>query len=88
MLELLVVGAWLCLVAYCAWFLSAKEHAPLSPEDVSFLWEVHKHDDRCHSTRVKELKHRGKMIGFECSCGYKLVSQRLITQKPYTRAKA
>ena len=85
MLELLVVGAWLGLAAYGAWLLSAKEQVPLSPQDVSFLWKVHKRDNQCRSTKFKKLKHKGEIIGFECGCGYKLVSQRLITQKPYTR---
>ena len=88
MLEMFVASAWLCAAAYGFWYLfKAKEHMPLSPEEVFILWNVHKKDTKCNSETVSQIKIRNSIIGFECDCGYKYYSKRGITQKPVNNLK-
>lgn len=88
MLEMFVASVWLCAAAYGFWYLfGAKEHVPLSPEEVYILWNVHKKDTKCNSDKVYQIKLKNAVIGFECDCGYKYHSRRRITQKPVNRSE-
>jgi len=88
MLEMFVASAWACAAAYGFWYLfGAKEHVPLSSQDVFILWNVHKKDTKCNSEKVSQIKTRNSVIGFECDCGYKYYSRRRITQKPVNRSE-
>jgi len=78
----LALVAWLFLVAYIIWFLVlAKDYVPLSGIETTFLWKLHKRQTRCSSTKFETVRHKNKVVGFRCACGYKYLSKRLITQR-------
>jgi hypothetical protein len=77
MLEILVPTLWACLAVYTAWyFTSAKHYAPITRKEARTLWHIHKHNAECSGKKCTEIRRRGKIIGFECECGYKHVQKR------------
>jgi len=80
MLETILLPAvWTCFAAYTTWYLtSAKQYAPLTLEEARLLWKIHKQEAQCKAKRWREIRHRGKIIGFQCECGYKHVQKKPI----------
>lgn len=77
----LALATWLCLVAYIVWFLAlAKDYAPLTGIETTVLWKLHKRQTHCSSTKFEKVRHKNKVVGFRCACGYEYLSKRLITQ--------
>jgi hypothetical protein len=77
MLEILLVASWGCLAMYATWyFTSAKHYAPITSKEARILWKIHKRNIQCGARKWREVKRRGKIIGFECECGYKHVQKR------------
>jgi len=82
MLGALALVAWLCLAAYVIWFLAlAKDYVPLTGIETMFLWKLHKRQTHCSSTKFETVRHKNKVVGFRCACGYEYLSKRLITQR-------
>ncbi len=82
MLDLVAVAAWMCFGTYTGWFLfSAKDYAPISPEDMFILWKIHKKESLCNSTKIEKLLYKDRVVGFKCGCGYKYLSKRPVTQE-------
>jgi hypothetical protein len=78
-LEILVFTVWTALVAYATWyFTSAKNYAPLTPNEAKILWKIHKQNINCNGKKWQAIKHHGKIIGFKCECGYKHTQKRPI----------
>jgi hypothetical protein len=79
MLEMLMVVSWGCLVGYATWyFTSAKHYAPITHNEARILWKIHKRHIRCNARKWQEIKRDGKIVGFECKCGYKHIQKRPI----------
>lgn len=79
MLQILVPVAWTWFGVYAVWyFTSAKRYAPLTRGEARALWHIHKHNVRCDAKKCKEIRRGGKIIGFECGCGYKHFQERPI----------
>ena len=80
MLGLLAFALWFSLGAYGTWlFGRAKQYVTLSPREVYLLWSIHRRDANCNSlTYIHKLRQKRGIIGFECLCGYKYLSQRPI----------
>lgn len=79
MLEIITGALWICLAAYATWyFTSAKNYAPITPNEARILWKIHKRNIRCVARKWREIKRGDKIIGFECECGYKHVQKRPI----------
>jgi len=93
MLELLVLVPWLIFGGYSLWFfLQAKTLEPLTLDELVILWKLHKKEARCNAP-ISQLEpvmlagsHQNEFVGFRCTCGYKYLSKRPITQKarPHT----
>ena len=87
MLELIIGTVWAILGTYAAWFFfKAKTVQPLTLDDLTFTWKLHKKQTGCTASRIDTINVRNnKAIGFKCECGYNYLQKRLITQKvhPY-----
>ncbi|KPV63229.1 MAG: hypothetical protein AOA66_0951 [Candidatus Bathyarchaeota archaeon BA2] len=78
----LALGAWLFLAAYVVWFLAlAKDYVPLTGMETTFIWKLHKRKTNCSSTKFEKVRHKNKVVGFRCACGYEYLSKRPITQR-------
>ena len=78
----LALAIWLCLVAYIIWFSTlAREYIPLTGRETTLLWTLHKRRTNCFSTKFETIRHKNKLVGFRCGCGYKYLSRRLLTQR-------
>jgi hypothetical protein len=90
MLEIIAFAAWICFGAYAVWyFTSAKRYAPITMTEAKMLWVIHKHDIRCNANRWRELVRGGRVVGFECECGYKHVQRRpIVSSIPVPQADA
>jgi hypothetical protein len=86
MFELLISTLWTVLVVYATWyFTSAKHYAPLTSKEARMLWRIHKRSIRCTATKWREIRRAGKIIGFECECGYKHTQKRpIVSNTPAT----
>jgi hypothetical protein len=79
-LEILMLTLWLFFAGYATWYLtSAKRYAPLTFHEADILWRIHKQSIRCKATKWREIKRRGKIVGFECECGYRHIQKCPIT---------
>jgi hypothetical protein len=79
MLEIIIGALWIFLAAYATWyFTSAKNYAPITPNEARILWKIHKRNIRCDAKKWREITRKGKIIGFECGCGYKHIQKRPI----------
>ena len=79
MIEVLFPTVWACLVVYTLWFsTSAKRYVPITRIEARALWHIHKQTIRCGGKKCKEIKRGGKIVGFECACGYKHYQKRPI----------
>jgi len=83
MLDLLLLGSWFFLVAYCFWFFfKAETFQPLTLDDLALTWRLHKQQMGCRASRINSLLLRNdEVVGFKCGCGYEFLQKRLITQK-------
>ena len=82
MMGALALVAWLCLGLYVIWFLAlAKDYVPLTGIETTFLWKLHKRQTQCSSTKFETVRHKNRVVGFRCACGYEYLSKRLITQR-------
>jgi hypothetical protein len=82
MLEILLILTWGSLIGYALWFYtSAKDHAPLTREELSFLWKLHKQNCPHAQENPIELKRKSTTVGFKCTCGYSYISKRPIFYK-------
>jgi hypothetical protein len=79
-LEILMPALWVCFTAYAAWyFASAKKYAPLTHKEARILWEIHKQETQCNSSRWHKIRRKDRVIGFKCDCGYKHIQRKPIT---------
>jgi hypothetical protein len=79
MLEILMPTAWACFALYVIWyFTSAKDYAPLTPKEAELLWKIHRQKAGCNMNKWREIRRKGKLVGFECACGYRHVQKRPI----------
>jgi hypothetical protein len=78
-LETSAFALWTFFVVYATWYLtSAKDYAPLTPYETKILWKIHKQNIGCNGKKWQMIKRRGKIVGFQCECGYKHVQKRPI----------
>lgn len=83
MIEWILILTWSTLAIYGTWFYtSAKDYAPLKPQELAILWKLHKQNNYCQQKNPTVIQRKGKIVGFTCNCGYKYFSKRPITQKP------
>ena len=81
MMGTLALVAWLCLGLCVIWFLAlAKDYVALTGSETTFLWKLHRRRTHCPFTKFEKIRHRKKVVGFRCACGYEYLSKRLITQ--------
>jgi hypothetical protein len=83
-LDLLLLSCTVVFFAYLIWyFFLAKTNQPLSREDVTFTWKVHKQQTGCTASQFQNLlNNRSKeVVGFKCDCGYEFRQNRLLTQE-------
>lgn len=81
MIEIIAATAWATFLGYTVWYFTlAKHYAPLTPEEARVLWKIHKQDANCPSTRWRKIQKGGKIIGFECECGYRHIQKRPIAK--------
>jgi len=79
MLEILVIVIWGFLTTYTIWyFTKAKNYAPITLNEARLLWKIHKRNMRCTSNKWRSIQRKGRIIGFECECGYKHIQKRPI----------
>lgn len=64
---------------YAAWYItSLKTYAPMTREEAQLLWRIHKKETGCDAQKMREIKHKNKIVGIKCECGYKHVQKRPI----------
>ena len=81
MMGVLALFAWFFLVAYIIWFLVfAKDYVALTDKEATFLWKLHRRQVQCSNTKFETIRHKKKVVGFRCACGYEYLSKRLIVQ--------
>jgi hypothetical protein len=71
---------WMTFVCYLFWYLTSAAHNVfLSRIDASALWKIHKGNQQCKGKKWKSITQKqGKIIGFECSCGYSYTQKKLV----------
>jgi hypothetical protein len=80
----MLVG-WASFALCGAWYLtSAKRNTPMTQSDAKMMWILHRKSANCMGHKWKPITRRkGKIIGFECECGYKYTQKRpLISRMP------
>lgn len=81
MIEIITATAWAAFLGYAVWYFTmAKHYAPLTLEEARVLWKIHKQNARCQSTRWRKIQKSGKIVGFECECGYRHIQKRPIAK--------
>ena len=83
MIEILFAITWSCLGAYIVWyFFKAKTHHPITIEELTLTWQIHKKQTRCNASTIHTMHVKNNaIVGFTCDCGYTYLQKRLITQK-------
>jgi hypothetical protein len=80
MLEIIAPTLWATFAAYAVWYLTAaKDYVPLTRREAEILWKIHRQNANCNAKKWHVVRHKGKIIGFKCECGYKHVQKRPIT---------
>jgi hypothetical protein len=74
------MGVWVFFAGYLAWYVTlAKCDAPISADEAKVLWEMHKQSSCCGGSRWRSVARKsGKVLGFECECGFRYTQKRLI----------
>ncbi|MBS7646505.1 MAG: hypothetical protein QXK93_03990 [Candidatus Bathyarchaeia archaeon] len=81
MIEVLTATVWAAFLGYTVWYFAlAKHYAPLTLEEVQVLWKIHKQSAGCPSLKWKKITKGGKIVGFECDCGYRHIQKRPIVK--------
>jgi hypothetical protein len=86
MLDLLLYLLWFAFGAYSAWFFTqAKKLQPITLDELVILWKLHRLHEGCDApiSKVEAViePHSDEFVGFQCQCGYRYLSERLITQR-------
>jgi len=82
MISELVLATWVGFGAYIIWFFAlAKDYATLTSRETTFLWQLHKRQTHCSSTKFETVRRKNRIVGFRCDCGYKYLSKRPIAQR-------
>lgn len=81
LLPTITISAWTFFTGYLVWYItSAKCDAPLTVNDAKVLWKMHKQSTNCAGHKWRRIRCKsGKVLGFECECGYKYTQKRLIS---------
>jgi hypothetical protein len=76
----IVLTVWAFFTGYLVWYVtSAKHDAPITVNDARVLWKMHKQNTNCAGHKCRRITCKsGKVLGFECECGYKYTQKRLI----------
>jgi hypothetical protein len=49
-----------------------KQYVEMTKEQVEAMWHLHQAQTKCTSKEIFTLKTKdGKLVGFECACGYR-----------------
>jgi hypothetical protein len=80
MLTQLVLALSACLGIFGILCLAAvKRKVPITPEDAKVMWTFHKQNGTCKYRNWHLLRRKkGKVIGFQCECGYKYTQKKPI----------
>jgi len=83
MIEILFGAIWTCLGVYIVWyFFKAETLHPLSSNDLTLTWQLHKNQTGCTASNIHTIHIKNNsIVGFTCDCGYNYIQKRLITQK-------
>ena len=83
MIEILFGAIWTCLGVYIVWyFFKAETLHPLSSNDLTLTWQLHKTQTGCTASNIHTLHIKNNaIVGFKCNCGYNYIQKRLLTQK-------
>ena len=75
---LIIVTVWGTLTAFGLWlFAIAKQKVPITVDEATVLWKIHKQNVHCSQRKWHPLTERsGKVTGFKCECGYKYSQRR------------
>jgi hypothetical protein len=84
LIEVLFGAVWTCLGVYIVWyFFKAETLHPLSGEDLTTTWQLHKNQTGCRASTIDTIHVKNDcIVGFTCNCGYNYMHKRSITQKP------
>jgi hypothetical protein len=78
-LWILTPTMWLCFASYTTWYVTkAKHYSAITDTEANQLWTIHKRNMNCNGRKWRQIKHRGKIVGFQCECGYKHIQHRPI----------
>jgi hypothetical protein len=88
MLTDIVMIMWACLGGYLIWYVAAaKCDMPLTLDEARVLWKMHKRNTNCTGHKWRSITRKnGKVLGFECECGYKYKQKRRLIASSAHRA--
>jgi len=73
----LIPGLALCFGFYIGYILlSARNHVPMTSEEIVTLWKFHKSTKGCKAEAWHEITKKKKTIGYECECGFKHIQKK------------
>lgn len=79
LMELMLVSVTCVGVCGALGLTAAKRTVPITIEDVKVMWTLHKQNSNCKCRKWRPLQHKkGKVIGFQCECGYKYKQKKPI----------
>jgi len=63
---------WMIFAFYLFWYITSAVHNVfITRTDARALWKIHKSNQHCKGKKWKlNTQKNGKIVGFECSCGY------------------
>jgi len=84
LLTTITLSAWTFFTGYLLWYItSAKRDALITVNDAKVLWKLHKQSANCTGHKWRRVTCKsGKVLGFECECGYKYTQKRLLLSSP------
>ena len=72
------------------WYLSsAKCDVPLTVDEARVLWKMHKQSANCVGHRWRRIARKsGKLLGFECECGFRYEQKRRLAASSSPRSSS
>jgi hypothetical protein len=65
-----------------------KTFQPLSSDDLTLTWKLHKKQTGCKASHIHTLHIRNnEVVGFKCDCGNDYLQKRLMPKKAHTYIK-
>jgi hypothetical protein len=83
MWSMIMLVGWASFALCGAWCLtSVKRNTSITFSDAKMIWILHRKSANCTGHKWQPITRRkGKIIGFECECGYEYTQKRPLVSR-------